>query len=65
MKEGDAAMEKEEIKKALRETATDNRISCSQARKLAERLGVPPQMIGKVCDELGIKIYACELGCFG
>lgn len=57
-------MEKDDIKKALKETADDNRISCSQARELAERLGVPPQEVGRACDEMGIKIYACELGCF-
>lgn len=55
---------KEIIIKKLREKAEDNRISCSMARKLAEDLQVSPRQIGTMCDELNIRIFACELGCF-
>ncbi len=55
---------KEIIKKELQEKADGNRISCSMARKLAEDLQVSPREIGTTCDELNIRIFACELGCF-
>lgn len=42
----------------------DGKISCTVARRLAEEMGVPVRQVGEVADELGIKIYACELGCF-
>lgn len=42
----------------------DGKISCTVARRLAEEMGVPVRQVGEAADELGIKIYACELGCF-
>lgn len=54
----------EEIKQAVQQAAKDNRLSCTAARKLAAELGVSPREIGRAADELKIKIFACELGCF-
>lgn len=48
----------------LRELAPQGKISCTDARKLAEELDVHPGEIGDLCNELKIKILACELGCF-
>lgn len=55
---------KEELLQKVREAATDNRISCTVARKVGAELEVPLRQVGDACDELGIKIFACELGCF-
>lgn len=55
---------KEELLQKVKEAAKDNRMSCTVARKVGEELGVPLRQVGDACDELGIKIYACELGCF-
>jgi len=55
---------KEKLLQKVQEAAMDNRISCTVARKVGEELGVPLRRVGDACDELGIKIYACELGCF-
>ncbi|ADI01349.1 MAG TPA: hypothetical protein GXX39_08540 [Syntrophothermus lipocalidus] len=55
---------KAEIAQKLREVAPGGRISCTQARKVAEELQVSPREVGEICDELKIKIFACELGCF-
>lgn len=54
----------EEVLKALKEVATEGKISCTEARRLAEKLGVSPIIVGQACNMLKIKIYACELGCF-
>lgn len=54
----------EEIKTAVQNAAKDGKLSCTAARKLAEELGVAPREIGQMADELKIKIYGCELGCF-
>lgn len=48
----------------IREAAPDGAISCQEARELAEKLGIHPSQVGRVCTEANIKIYACELGCF-
>ncbi len=44
--------------------AKDKRISCRTARKIAEEAGVSYREVGRLADELGIKITGCELGCF-
>jgi hypothetical protein len=54
----------DKIRQAVLKAAKDGRLSCTMARKLAGELQVNPKEIGEVCNELRIKIYACELGCF-
>lgn len=54
----------EDIKREVERKAQGGRISCREARALAEELGVDYREVGRACDELGVKIHACELGCF-
>jgi len=39
-------------------------IDCEKALALASRVGRPPRDIGKLCNAHGIRIVACQLGCF-
>ncbi|MCX8070574.1 MAG: hypothetical protein N2738_08745, partial [Thermodesulfovibrionales bacterium] len=55
---------KKEIQKRLIEQSQGGRISCKEARRIAEDLSVPYKIVGEIANELKIKIYACELGCF-
>jgi len=55
---------REEVIARLKEAARDGRISCAAARKIAEDLQVPYRTVGSLCDQLKLKIKACELGCF-
>ena len=57
-------MEDKELIKILQEKAPERKMSCAEARALAEKLGIHPSEIGKACNEAKIKIFACELGCF-
>jgi hypothetical protein len=52
------------LKEVLREAAPQGKISCEAARALAERLNLPYALVGEATNELGIKINACQLGCF-
>lgn len=54
----------EKVREAIVEVSPDKRISCPVARQIAEEYGVPVGEVGRLINELGIKIYACELGCF-
>lgn len=56
--------DKEIIAEKLKEQAPKGKISCHQARLLADEFKVEPRIIGELCDELKIKVCACELGCF-
>jgi hypothetical protein len=39
-------------------------LSCVDARKLSEEHDISLKEIGDTCNEHGIKIIDCELGCF-
>lgn len=39
-------------------------IPCPVALKIAEALNVPQSEVGKICDEMKVKIMNCQLGCF-
>jgi LAO/AO transport system kinase len=55
---------KKEIENILKTRSAEGKITCSDARKIAEELGVPYKEVGKTANELKIKIKNCELGCF-
>jgi hypothetical protein len=57
-------MTRERIIEAIRSEARDNRLSCGKAHELSAALNVPLREIGELCNELKIKIAACQLGCF-
>jgi hypothetical protein len=61
---GRANMDLEEIKEAVEQAATGGVLTCHDARALAERLGVEYSLVGQTCNEMGVKVRACELGCF-
>jgi hypothetical protein len=54
----------EKIRNMLLSACVDNRISCAAARRIAEEAGVPYKAVGDAANELGIRITACQLGCF-
>lgn len=54
----------EKILEAVREAAKEGKITCHNARKVAEELGIPYRQVGQAANELEIKIGQCELGCF-
>ncbi|MGB9892542.1 molybdopterin-guanine dinucleotide biosynthesis protein MobB [Thermodesulfovibrio yellowstonii] len=64
MTEIEKIQQKKLIEKLLREKSNDGKITCSEARKIAEELNVPYIEVGKMANELKIKIRKCELGCF-
>lgn len=57
-------MDLEQVKIEVQKAAKDNVLVCHDARALAEKLGVDYMTVGKACNELGIKVRECELGCF-
>ena len=49
----------------LRTKAGDEkRLPCAVAFKVAHDMDVPVAEVGRTCNELGIKIVGCQLGCF-
>lgn len=64
MTEIEKTQQKKLIEKLLKEKSNDGKITCSEARKIAEELKVPYIEVGRMANELKIKIRKCELGCF-
>ncbi|MCL5038046.1 MAG: hypothetical protein M1269_13180 [Chloroflexi bacterium] len=52
------------VEEKVREKAVDGRLSCRSAFGIAEELDVNPRMVGDAANELKVKIFACQLGCF-
>lgn len=61
-------MDKGIIKKELLANASSTdgkqRIDCAKVMEIAEKLSITPIEAGKICNEMGIKIKNCQLGCF-
>lgn len=55
---------KEQLADAVRKAAAGGKLTCEAAHGLGRDLKVSLQEIGAVCNELKIKIAACQLGCF-
>jgi len=52
------------IAKEMQSIAKEGKVTCAQARKLAEDLNVSYSDVGATADKLKIKIHKCQLGCF-
>jgi peroxiredoxin family protein len=57
-------MTREKMIEAIQKASVNNRLSCEKAHELAKELNTSLQEIGALCNELKIKIAACQLGCF-
>jgi hypothetical protein len=54
----------EKVAAAAKEVKGKLVLSCKNALKLADELGVAPKVVGGICNARGIKIQGCQLGCF-
>lgn len=57
-------MTREDLKNRIRAAAPEGKISCAAAMRLAEELVISRQDMGRLLNELNIKIKQCQLGCF-
>lgn len=54
----------EQIKARLREVGREGRVSCAAAEAVAAEFGISRLEVGRLIDELELKIFSCQLGCF-
>ena len=52
------------IAERIRAVALEGRLPCAAGISIARGLGVAAGEVGRVADELGIRIARCQLGCF-
>jgi hypothetical protein len=53
-----------DLEEDVRRLAAGGKISCRAAFGIAERRGLSVADVGRAIDGMGIKIVACQLGCF-
>ena len=56
--------EQEEIRRSIRQAARNGKVACKFLLDLAQRTESPPREVGRLCDEMGLHISGCQLGCF-
>jgi hypothetical protein len=56
--------DKAKLIQIIGEYLKDGKLSCHDAFKINELTGISLREIGKISDEINIKICACQLGCF-
>ena len=56
--------EEEKLRQAIADALVDGKAPCKALLRIAETLDVPPGQIGNMCDEMKIRVSACQLGCF-
>ena len=65
---GVRTMDQNAIRKLVLESAVERQgrkiLSCARAFEIHCQHDIPLADIGRICDENGIKIRACQLGCF-
>ena len=52
------------IRQSIQRAARDGKVACKLLLDLAERTGTPAKEIGALCNQMGIRISRCQLGCF-
>jgi hypothetical protein len=56
------------MQKLVREAAVEvngrTMLSCARAFEIHHQHGIPLADIGRICNETGIRLCACQLGCF-
>jgi len=57
-------MDEEKIRKAFAAEGIEKEIKCPQAFAIAEKYKVSKLDIATYCNTHGVKIRACQLGCF-
>jgi hypothetical protein len=62
--EREGNMPREKRVELILAASPDNRLSCERAHDLAREMNITLQELGALCNELKIKITACQLGCF-
>lgn len=59
-------MAEEQIREIILKRAVGGKLTCEDAHRIAEELGVSMALIGRLCnkEEPKIRISKCLLGCF-
>lgn len=58
-------MKNDEIIDILKQSATENKITCAQVFAISQKQSIFPDLLGVALDKARIKICECQMGLFG
>ena len=53
------------IRRAIEQRSDQRKITCAEAFNIAADANISPEIVGKLIDDLGVKLTHCQLGLFG
>jgi len=57
-------MDRDKLEKAILEKAKDGKLPCAMCFKIAEDFKISKSEMGKILNEMKVRISQCQLGCF-
>jgi len=57
-------MDRKKLEEAIQGKAKNGKLPCAMCFKLAEDFGISKREMGKILNEIKVKIRQCQLGCF-
>jgi len=57
-------MDRKKLEETIKEKSKGEKLPCAQCFKIAEDFGISKREMGKILNEIKIKISQCQLGCF-
>jgi hypothetical protein len=57
-------MDRKKLEEAIQGKAKDGKLPCAMCFKIAEDFGISKREMGKILNEMKVKIRQCQLGCF-
>jgi hypothetical protein len=60
----EVSMDRKKLEEVIKEKAKGGKLPCPMSFKIAEDFGISKKEMGKILNEMKIKISQCQLGCF-
>jgi hypothetical protein len=57
-------MDRDKLEKIILEKAKDGKLPCAMCFKIAEDFKISKREMGKILNEMNVRISQCQLGCF-
>jgi len=57
-------VDRKELKSVIQEKAKGGKIPCAVCFKIAEDFGISKKEMGKILNDMKVKISQCQMGCF-
>ena len=57
-------MDRKKLEETIKEKSKNGKLPCAVCFKIADDFGISKKEMGKILNEMKVKIGQCQLGCF-